>query len=345
MTVGFYVDYGRSDECLSALQLVSFLEERGVRVEIYPAGRAAQLNSRWDARVCRNPKGSFVDWVAGLSHVVFCDWPSAEVLSAAKSAGAKVYLLCSWLSLTKGNLPTLKEFDRVVCPSKAVTRLVRSVAPKGTSVAALPWSLVVPLTRSKHVTDPKRTGVVWSLDGTQPLYQTPEILPAVRAVVGFPHVYLTVLYTSRLPDDVLTDLKLLVSEVDGRVALVKNPSWERRLLTTAAHDLSICPALVDNFGLPVLEALVCGTAVAAFDHPTAGELVKNTVAGALVPCDLRFNELDVPSVVPDTGAFRDAVIKLVNDPAGLDRLRAGTHHKLAERREFFETVAATLFNL
>ena len=58
----------------------------------------------------------------------------------------------------------------------------------------------------------------------------------------------------------------------------------------ASADVFVFPSLTDTFGLVMLEAMACGTPVAAFDVPSPIDVVQEGVTGALD------NDLARPSI-------------------------------------------------
>jgi hypothetical protein len=346
VTVGFHLDYQRSDECFATLQVARVAEHCGHDVQLLPASKAGPVQAYWDQRVLRNYKHDYPTWLRGLSHVVFCNVPPVEVVLAAQSQGTRTVLVCQWADLEEAQLPALEEFDSVICPAKCVYRhLSRHERVITTSLTAVPWDAGAPLTSNAHPVDPRRVGVLWYLDGSQPLVQDLSFVDVVGELLKLPFVYMTVLHTGRLSEHGLARVRALQQAADGRLELVRNASWEKMLLTIAAHDLMLWPSAVENFGLPGLMAATVGTPSLAYDHPVVGEVIRDGVNGILVPCDLAYNWLGVPGAVAASNeAFLAEAIRLVSDPSRLERLRTTVHHRLARRRQSFNTAISGLFN-
>lgn len=343
MAVGFFLNYQRSDECLAALQLATVLEDLGHSVRFFPSERAGHVCPKWDSKLKRNSKSSFIEWAEGLSQLVFCDVPPPILLKPLKEAGIKIFFLCSWTHLEADHVAVLPLFDRVLCPSKAVAAFVRDLS-KDAKVLAIPWCVALPTTHSNHQTDAKRLGLVWHLDGTQSLYQSSAFLPALKKLVMPQNIYLTVFYTNRMPEESVNMLKDLSVKLDGRMEMIKNANWEQQVLTTAAHDLTLWPTLMENFGMPGLLSLAAGTPVIGFDHPIVGEVVKHEVTGVLVPCALQFDGLKVPSAVFDAKNYLEVTQKVLSDPDFIARMRKHAQERQDHRRVQFEAVVLALFN-
>lgn len=342
MRVGMLLDYRRSDAAFAAVRLAHQVEALGGEVVILPVGKPGQVHPRWDHRVVRSHDGDYVTWIKSFSHVVFFSpVPPPEMVLAAKAQGVRTVFVCSWTRLEEPDLVALREFDKVICPARAVARHLKSQGVK--NVTSLPWDAGAPFTRSTHATDPERLGLLWYLDGDQPAVQNAGFADLVRSLLDVPGVYVTVLYGGGLSGLGLGQLRDLNQAADGRVELVRNAPWEKQFLLAAAHDLVLWPSEAEDFGLPGLVALTAGTPCVAYDHPVTAELVKDGVHGVLVSCELQFNWFQVPFAVPDHNRFRREVLGLLEDVAFLGDLRCTSHHKLEQRRVAFVDGISTLF--
>jgi glycosyltransferase involved in cell wall biosynthesis len=287
---------------------------------------------------------TFNEWCVKCSHVVFCHPPPKEFVEFARSNKVTVILLCQWLELDPEDVAILSEVDFVLCPSVVVYKHLRDVLQvPHKRLIKCPWDIAEPTTRSDHEVDPNRVLLAWYLDGSQPLVQDFSFLSVVNSIMDVPSVYLSVLYTDRLADDAVADLKKLQEAREPRVELLRNLSWERQMMTLASSDLTLWPSLLENVGLAGLMSVTAGTPCLAYDHPAISDVIKDGVNGVLVPCDLIFNDIGVPAVVKDNAVFRDKAIMLVNNPALLKDLRKSVHYKLDRRRKSFTRVIEDLF--
>jgi glycosyltransferase involved in cell wall biosynthesis len=166
---------------------------------------------------------------------------------------------------------------------------------------------------------------------------SPDVVGAVRAHYGLARPYVLTVGTLEPRKDLLTILRAfdrLGPEAEGHdLVVVGGRGWKDRKLVralearTAAQrvrwlgyvtepdlvalytgaDLFVFAARLEGFGLPVLEAMACGTPVIASDVAALRE-----VGG------------DVARFVPpgDDAAFARAIAQAMKDPEGLARLRA-----------------------
>lgn len=345
MTVGFHLNYQRTDECFTALQLARALEQLGHDVSILPAGKAGVVDAHWDGRVLRGGKKDYLSWLSGLSHVVFAEAPPPEMVLSAQSGNVRSVLLLQWNTLTERDIQSAVRFDKVIAPSRSVYKHLRAFpAFDGVDVSCVPWDVVSPFTRSDHVVDPTRIGIAWDLNGSQAFVQDSSSLGTLRELLKLPYVYATVLHEGRLLRQHQEALAQLHQAAEGRLELLKSPSWERRMLTLAAHDFTIWPSLSENAGLVGLMSLTVGTPVVAYDHPVCGEVVRDSVNGILVPCELEYNWFCVPSAVPNEPAFLEQAMRLACSPSLVTHLRGRAHHKLDKRRRVFQDQICTIFD-
>ena len=91
----------------------------------------------------------------------------------------------------------------------------------------------------------------------------------------------------------------------------------------AAADVSVYPSLYEGFGLPLLEAMACGTPVVAADNSSLPEVVGD--AGLLFPAE------DVEALAESLGSLlEDEGRRVALAEAGLQRSRSYSWWKVAE---------------
>jgi glycosyltransferase involved in cell wall biosynthesis len=108
----------------------------------------------------------------------------------------------------------------------------------------------------------------------------------------------------------------------GRVPERELAAWYRR-----AQSL-VAPSLYEGFGLPVAEAMACGTAVIASDGGALPELVADGETGVVVPAR-------------DTRALADAITTLVDQPERCRAMGAAGHGRVLERFTWPQTATQT----
>ncbi|MEA2273232.1 MAG: hypothetical protein QOI98_1940 [Solirubrobacteraceae bacterium] len=139
-------------------------------------------------------------------------------------------------------------------------------------------------------------------------------LSAVRAAIGalaqagFPHVLAVVgapagdrADPSALEEEAVAE----IPDAPGRIARLRAVSDEELAQVLAGAAAFCLPSLYEGFGLPCLEAMACGAPVVVSDRGALPELVGD--AGLVVS--------------PDADAVRDALARVVSEPALADDLR------------------------
>ncbi len=95
-------------------------------------------------------------------------------------------------------------------------------------------------------------------------------------------------------------------------------SEEEKVALLRHCDVYVLPTRYEGFGLPLLEAMACGTAIVSSDIPVVREVVRHGESGLLVPRE-------------DVAALAGAILQVVGDPALRQRLAEGGERALRER--------------
>ena len=136
-----------------------------------------------------------------------------------------------------------------------------------------------------------------------------------------------------------------VPQLPERVVILREGtqllSFEDLVAHYHACDVYVHGALVEGFGLPVVEAMACGRPVLAVDAPAVNEVVRGGVDGVLV--DALYEE-EVPDTmswypgrtfrlnVPDVEDYAEKIVQLASDP----RLREDYGWRARRRAEDFD---------
>src|SRR5262249_45190426 len=124
-----------------------------------------------------------------------------------------------------------------------------------------------------------------------------------------------------------------VPPIQGRKLINIGKVSDDRILSLAysAADLFVIPSLQESFGQTVIESLACGTPVVGFASGGITDTVRPGITGALAPTG------DVP-------ALRDAIAKLLGDPA--ERARMGVECRRVATEEYgFDTQSRQYLDL
>jgi glycosyltransferase involved in cell wall biosynthesis len=347
MKIGFRLKYQKSDGAFVAFRVADLVQGLGYDVEFSSTLRkTANVHPGWDRYLNRNAKLDYYRWVqSGMSHVFFIGTASGPEIMAAKKSKVKTILIALWDEIEQSDVPALRLLDDIICPNNKTLQLLK-LKENLENLHHVPWDPGVPLTQENRELDPQRLGLIWPLDGSQSTHQEPKFLPIAETILKqCPNVWMTITYSSLMPAQGVKELRRLYQSGDGRVELVRNPSWDKHQLLFGQHDITIWPTLIESVGLIGLCSLYMGTPVFAFDHPVVGEMVKDGKSGILVPCELQPNWLGVPFVKPDYQEFGQYLIKTAQDTKTLNELRGWTFVGLKERREVFNTRMGKILTL
>lgn len=154
-----------------------------------------------------------------------------------------------------------------------------------------------------------------SLGGIEPRKNLPNLIKAFAALSAHARTSLVIAGAGvawnpeggRLLDAALAEVP---AEVRGRIALVGYVSGAEKTALIAGAEALVYPSLYEGFGLPVLEAMACGTPVLTSDVSALPEVA----GGAAVLVDPR-----------DVDSIRDGMARILTDPQLRGRLaEAGT---------------------
>jgi hypothetical protein len=345
VNVGFVLYWQRGDAARMVTRLAGRLHALGHDVFIYGRDKPQPVDAFWD-RYVTGPPHRYTTWLRKHqpAYVVFGEPPAPEEVQQAMAAKATTYLLCLVTDLAEDNLGALGLLHRIICPSRYAQRLLGKLFALENAYY-LPWDPGVPITRDARLVDPARVGIYWPAASGSALRQGPEVAREVwLALAERASAYLTVGYSAAMPAATTRELRKLAAGAGGRFELVKDPAPDKEQLLFGRHDVTAWPTVAEGAGLAGLTSVYMGTPVVAFDHPVVAETVKDGRSGVLVPCELGYNSLGVPTAVPDYAAFGAALAELVAHPDYLDGLRGGTGEGLARRRENFLAAVDDLFS-
>ena len=344
MTIGFLVNYCKSDDMLITFQLASQLERLGISVSFFTVSEFQKVDDYWDTRVTKKLANDFTKWVESVSTVVCNDFPSVDLVNYIRELNRKIYVIFLWSSFSETNVPTVEYVDKIICPAKCVYQLAKDKLSKyRNKLVCIPWTITNPTIRNEKILDSSRTSFYWNMDGTQTTKQSDRCVSLLDRLNRLQNVYVTITYNSLLCDSALNDIRRITNTSDGRIELFKNLSFDQQILTAAKHDFVLWPSVQDDAGFPGLLATVAGTPCIAFDHPVIGEVVRNRNNGLLVPCNLKFNWFDVPTVDFEPNIFFDHVVELLNYPSMLEKFRKTIQLGFEKRNLDFECSISDLF--
>ncbi len=105
------------------------------------------------------------------------------------------------------------------------------------------------------------------------------------------------------------------------------------VITLYTHaSVFVCPSVYEPFGIINLEAMACGTPVAASAVGGIPEIVVPGETGLLVPIETR-GATDFEPMAPDTYArnLADAINRLLDNPSGLVEMGRKSRQRVEEK--------------
>lgn len=344
MRIGIVQQYRRHEAVYAAMRLGDFLDRLGHDTVVYSHGstrRIPSLHSDWDGRVVSERSEGFDSFLSKCAIVIYPEAPPPDWVARGNHHGCKTVSLAPWDCLPPGAGEAFRISDAVVCPAEAMADMVRDHFELD-NVRYVPWDCGLPVTRKAgEDVSSERARVLFPLHCTLPHRTTAELvaLTAMQVTESCPWVDATVTITPKcMSAHSLSNLQRVLSPPSkgGTVTVVEDHTgWNCTPLVYGRHDLVVNPSEILGFGMTVLESLCMGTPVVAYDASPTNEVIKPTVNGILMPCELTFTDRMVPFVRPDWDQLRQVVVNLLNDRTGIADLRRNSRLNLQTRRERF----------
>ncbi len=230
----------------------------------------------------------------------------------------------------------------MVCPIRQGTDVLRESLAL-TNCRYIPWDNGLPTTRKSVLVDGARIKVLIPLLDWTTSSVDPEILNVVwRTLHKCPYVDITFVYCPR--GFRVGDYKAIkriekLFGASGQFRSISDRKLSRDDILTlyGRHDLTVWPSEQEGFGSVGLDSLSMGTPVMAYDVAPQSEFLRDGKNSVLVPCELKYNWLGVPWVLPNSPKFEEHLVALVDRPDLLGELRRFTRFGMAARRDKFVT--------
>jgi hypothetical protein len=337
MNVGICAPYQPRDATYAAIQVADLARRQGNEVSfLATTPRRPAVDTRWDAHVLH--ESCFTEWARPRDVVVWVGCPpSGQVdwfLASGEGLRRRAVLVATRDDSGAAIAAVYPRFTRVVAPSAASARhLVGAMPNRARNVIEVPWSPCLPLTApAGRVAGPLRLHVPLCEAQTR-TSDACAVFVVERLLRRDVPVQIVVSLNGRSGETVRR-LRRRAHE-SPRLAIARRNDFESLLLSLAAYDFTVVPAVGESFGMLALCSRHAGVPVFAFDASPMDEVAAR--GGVLVPCAVtgRPPGVALPSA-EDWDAFADALARLAADPAAADGLRGFAGHGLADRRARFE---------
>jgi hypothetical protein len=336
MRLGIYTRYYRHEATYAAIRIATFAQSLGYDVSLFTDDRAnTRVHRDWDRRVQRRGPKGFTEWADKCDIVCWTHAPPVAQMTWANDKGKSTILLALWHELGTEHRKVFRRAKTVLCPTVSVAALLAKRWRLQNCRVAM-WDPGLPF-----VTKPKPTMITSPKILIPTDLCCPKMTPAFALLLASvietcPDVSMTMSYVpSRWRASELCDLRGLCAT--GRFKLVPSIAEEVRPLLFQRHDLTLWPALNDNFAYGALYSLAMGTPVLAFGGPAADEAISGTNS-VCIATQLRESPLGVPSVIPDYPAYLDHLLGIILDPLMLPEMLDATVEDLLQRRRQFAKV-------
>ena len=343
MRVGFHLHYKDNDLGQCAIRLAEFARSLGHDVAFHTIGqRVPRVSPKWDHMVETEADCPYLSWVKDVQVLVAMEAFGSDYMRGAARAGCKIVLFAPWNLFDESHRTCYEMADEVICPVRqGVELLQENWGLKNCQY--IPWDNGLPATRKSGRIDPVRIRVMFPLHGWQAGHTHPGIVHVVwRLLHKCPFVDATVLYCHRGFNAVWFKTIRAVERMfreSGQFRAIRDKGVRRDeiLMMYGRHDLVAWAAENEGIGGVGLDSLSMGTPVVAYDVAPQNEFLYNRKNAVLVPCELRYNFLGVPWVLPDFDEFERSLVDLVSQPKMLEELRKFSRYGMALRREKFVT--------
>ncbi len=337
MRIGFQVHYRVDEITRAAARLADFARSLGHDVAFHtPSHRVPQVHPTWDGVVETDDDRPFASWVRDVQTVVVMEPLTPRHFTAAAKAGCKTVVFAPWTMIAESMGECYKMADEVVSPIKQGVPLL--VEQWGlTTCRYVPWDNGLPATRKADAVDPGRTRVLVPLHvGVVP----GEILNVVwRLLRQCPFVDVVMLSDPRR-------FSTAIAKAVGRIQRTFEASGQFRVVNVrktpgeelshyGRSDLVVWASEFEGMATVGLDAVSMGTPVIAYDVAPQNEFLHDRKNAVLVPCDLEYNWLGVPTVKQNLEEFESHLVALVGQPKTLSDMRRFTRYGMATRREKF----------
>lgn len=336
MRIGIFTRYCRLDFSYALLHLADLLEQLGHTVSLFSElPNMISVRPDWDRRVQQACRHRYTRWIQDCDVIIWCR-DARDQVEWASERGIRnilVYFPDLW---DAPDAERLQPFDRVVAPTQAMAAALRPMR-LGKNLTQIPWSTGLPATRKGARNTPLK--VLLPISGSQYFMGSGAGLGLILDVLRLNLPAQLTLERSAWAGRQTTLLRHVqqVTRGDPRLQIVRNQTYDQKLLLMGEHDLVLLTCEIESMGLYALYSLTMGTPVVAYDMAPLNELVQHGINGLLVPPRFYQSPSTGLTVARNIEAFCETLVDTLCDPTLVEQLQQGTSLQLAERAESFRS--------
>lgn len=310
--------YTRSEVTAAAIRLSEYAAGNGTRVRYIACGQTeGNVHPRWDGRVqVRKENDTVVKAAAASTTVVhFGVSPTLYAEATLADSGtkkAKQVLVPLWHGFNRGDDKLVKAFDQIVCPSKAMKRMIETDLFDGVrqgrdSLTWTTWDSGRPHAKRDGTVDDARTRALVYCDAQIVDYNAPMVFELCDMLLkACPRLDITLVHNKSWSKRDKQQLRRLqLAWPAARFNPVRRHTVQQLSLLITQHDWTVLPGVRSNFGFAAAVALAGGTPVICNDvHPFC-DVVRHNESGVLVPCEVKTGWFRSPMAVTQLSSWFD----------------------------------------
>lgn len=346
MRVGIYTHYAHGDEAYFALRLADFLRSQQVPCAIYSKTKPAKLQPEFDNLVTSKHTMPYTRWLKDVNCVVWTHVPKTEQINCARRHNVQTIIVPMWQDLVPPFRKAARSADHVIALSSECRELFKSVY-KFKNVTLIPFDAGLPITKKLDNKELKHVKIFLPWFDKNARCTHSDFLSALGWLLErSPDASLSVaISSSHFSPAVAKFFNLLGKRTGGRVQVLRGVPISARPALYTAHDVTLCPAECDNYGLCALTSLNCGTPVFAFAVPPQTDFIKSDINGFLVRTQVDYDENGVPHASPDYDKLLSALQAVIAEPWHINSFNRKASHNLEARRKAYTIGWQTLLKL
>jgi hypothetical protein len=337
MRVGIYTHYAHCDQTYLTLRLAQLFHKLGIEYEIYSDKPPGKLGVPQDKYVTTRQHVKFTDWAVKKNVIIWTQVPRAEQLSYVKRRNIKTILVPMWQELVQPFRKALRTADCVVSMSAECQTLFGDVY-KVKNAELIPFDTGLPIIKKSGFVDPRKIKIFLPWFDRNAKCTGGQFITVLKHIMlHMEEAHLTVAVTpSHFSPGISKFFLNLQKRCPGRISLLRNTPFKKRVDLYAENDLTLIPAECDNYGLCALTSITVGTPVIAAAISPQIDFLHPDANSALVLTKTDYDENGVIHALPDYEVFGLVLQTLITEANLIHKMNQKTNYNLNTRRHQFE---------